>query len=127
MFGGPDSPYDLEMTGITTYPDVHFTKYAAIMSFRFIDEEFKLEQIDFTETERLGEDSFTQHGYYARLLGELPTTGFSATSYITGEGEEERLTGTFSGTLQKIDGTTIEIHNGSFEAGLDSPINTLTR
>ena len=127
MFGGPDSSHDLELHGYIKYPDVQFVKYAARMSFQFIEGEFKLEQIDFTETERLGEHSFTQHGYYARLFGELPTTGFTATSLITGEGENEKLTGTFSGTLQKVDGTTIQIHNGSFEASLDSPINTFTR
>lgn len=111
-FGGPDSSYALEILDAISYEDASFTKFAAHIIFQKVDGQYAFQHFNFTETERLGTHSFTQHGFYAEIFGDIPTTGFTAETHIT---EDGKIAGTFSGILYNLDGETVNVQNGMFE------------
>lgn len=100
MPGGPDSGYDLEMSSVIMYDDVHATKYSLVLVFNKNDiGEYVLYTVTLGVDDRQGQNSFYLKGYYAYTSGEFEVPGFNHNTATVQNEESITISGNFNGTL----------------------------
>ena len=121
--GGPDSGYDLELSSVILYDDVHATKYSLVLVFNKNDlGEYVLYTITLGVDDRQGENSFYLKGYYAYTSGQFEVPGFIHDTKSVQNTESITVSGNFKGTLLPGNGQPepIEIEYGKFWANFES-------
>lgn len=120
MRGGPDSEFDLTVSGYITFEGSHHIKNYIRLPFKLVNGEYELQLIDINDNQFDGTHLDVMH-HYVMLAGPLANPGFE---HVTTLRSDNHLLGSFSGNVQpggqEPDGTPGYYVSGDFDIDLNA-------